>query len=247
MRDYALAYAFAIFAALPASGQVCPSPSEKGPSVASEVRTLEGQLVFHDGIRKWFELKLDQPQCGQPSIQLVSGAQGYTPGEGTSIEVLRGCQVRSKGVIDFSPTGYYSLDTYQAVEEIQSVGSCERKLPFPADSNAKPDKTIRAYRVDMHLDYEPGDHPIDFRVTSSGKELRPWQVYASYYLTGGYVLYGHCGDGFVVAKVFGTPEANPQHFEEPRTPEDAAMFDPESATASGRKDLNLGYTCVRKR
>ena len=208
---------------------------------------MEGQLIFHDGIRKWFELKLDQPQCGQASIQLVRGGGSWTPHDGAPIEVLRGCRVRSKGSLGFSPTGYYSLDIFQSVEEIQPVGICERKLPFPADSSAKPDKTIRAYRVEMHVNYEPGDHPIVFRVMSSSKELRPWQAYASYYFTGGFVLYGHCGEGFVVEKVFGTPQAKPGHFDEPRTPDDMAMFDPESAAASGKKDLHLGYTCVRTR
>jgi hypothetical protein len=99
----------------------------------------------------------------------------------------------------------------------------------------------------MHVNYEPGDHPIVFRVTSAGKELRPWQAYASYSLTGGFVLYGHCGDGFVVDGVFGTPEAHPGHFDDPRSAGDMAAFDPESASAAGKKDLQLGYTCVRER
>jgi len=168
------------------------------------------------------------------------------PGDWTPLEVLRGCQVRSTGAIDFSPTGYYSLDLYQNVEEIESLGTCAKQLPFPDYSKAKRDKTIRRYQVDMHVDYEPGDHPIIFRVSSAGKDLRPWQAYASYWLTGGFVLYGYCGEGFFVDKVFGTPQAKPEHFEEPRTPEDAALFDPESAAASGTKHLDLGYTCVRK-
>jgi hypothetical protein len=242
MRDSVFACALVICMVVPASGQVCPKPSETGPSVKSEARTLEGQLIFHDDIRKWFELKLDQPQCEQTSIQLVRGERDWTP-----LEVLRGCRVRSKGAIDFSHTGYYSLDTYQDVEEIQSLGTCARKSPFPDYSGAKPDKAIRAYRVEMHVDYEPGDHPIVFRVSSFGKELRPWQAYASYYFTGGFVLYGHCGEGFVVEKVFGTPQAKPGHFDEPRTPDDMAMFDPESAATAGKKDLHLGYTCVRNR
>ena len=37
----------------------------------SEPRMLEGLLIFHDGIRKWFELKLNQQHCGQTSVQLV--------------------------------------------------------------------------------------------------------------------------------------------------------------------------------
>jgi len=69
--------------------------------------------VFHDSIRKWFELKLDQPQCGQNSIELMRIKADWTP-----VEVLRGCRVKSTGAIGFSPTGYYSLDTFQAVEQI---------------------------------------------------------------------------------------------------------------------------------
>jgi hypothetical protein len=241
MRDFVLSSALLICATVSAHGQACPKDSETWPSVASEVRTLEGQLVFHDGIRRWFELKLDQPQCGQVSIQLVRGERDWTP-----LEILRDRRVRSKGAIDFSLTGYYSLDTYQDVQEIQPVGTCERKSPFPDYSGAIPDKAIRAYRVDMHINYKSKNLPIVFRVSSSGKELQPWQAYASYYLTGGFVLYGHCGEGFVVEKVFGPPQASPGHFDVPKTPNDMAMFDAESEVESGVKDLHLGYTCVRK-
>jgi hypothetical protein len=203
---------------------------------------LEGQLVFHDDIRKWFELRLDKPQCGQVSIQLVRGDQDWTP-----MEILRGCRVKSRGALDLSSTAYYSLNVYQVVQVIESVGNCERQSPFPNYSNARPDKAIRVYRVEMHVNYEAGDHPVVFRVTSAGKELRPWQAYASYNLTGGFVLYGRCGEGFVVNEVFGTPEARPSHFDDPRSPADRAAFDPESAAAAGKKDLQLGYTCVRHR
>jgi hypothetical protein len=237
---------FAIFAVAittaAAGGQQCPQTSTTGPNTASEVRKLEGALVFHDAIRKWFELKLDAPQCGQASIELVRATiEDWRP-----LEVLRGCRVRSSGIIGVSGTGYYSLEMYQDVEEIESIGSCEKQLPLPDYTDAKPDETVRQYRVDMHVNYGPGDHPIIFRVSSAGKELQPWQAYASYTLTGGFVLYGHCGEGFVVDKVFGTSQAKPSHFEEPRTPDDMAAFDPESAAASGIRDLHLGYTCVRK-
>jgi hypothetical protein len=134
----------------------------------------------------------------------------------------------------------------QMMGQIKPLGKCELKAPLPDYSGAKPDKAVRAYRVEMHLEYEPGDHPIEFRVTSAGKELRPWQAYASYMLTGGFVFYGYCGEGFAVKEVFGTPKASPQYFEE-HDPNDAAMFDPEGAAASGIKDLHLGYTCVRIR
>jgi len=134
---------------------------------------------------------------------------------------------------------------FQNVEAIQSVGDCKRQPPLPNSSAARPAKAIRAYRVDMHVNYEPGDHPVEFHVTAAGKELRPSHAYASYFLTGGFVLYGLCGDGFVVDTVFGTPEAHPSHFVGPRSPGDMAMFDPESAASVGKKDMQLGYTCVR--
>ena len=222
-------------------GQHCPQTALSGASVPSEIVILEGKLVFHDDIRKWFELLLDQPQCGDDSVQVVRGGNDWTP-----LQVLRACRVRSKGVIDFSQTGYFSSSIHQTVDEIEQIGSCTRQLPFPDYSQAKPDKSVREYRVDMHIDYEPGDHPIIFRVTSAGKELRPWQAYASYWLTGLFVLYGHCAEGFVIDKVFGTPQAKPSHFHEARTSGDMATFDPESAAASGKRHLRLGYTCVRE-
>ncbi len=237
---------FAIFAAAlataTAGGQQCPQANKTGPDTASEVRTLEGALVFHDAMRKWFELKLDTPQCGQASIELVR----LTLDDSKPVEVLRGCRVRSKGTIAFSSTGYYSLKMYQDVEEIESIGACEEQLPFPDYSDEKPDETVHRYRVDMDFNYRPSDYPINFRVSSAGKELQPWQAYASYVLTGGFALYGHCAEGFVIDKVFGTSQAKPSHSDEPRTPDDTAMFDPESAAASGIKDLHLGYTCLRK-
>jgi hypothetical protein len=242
MRVSTIALALVIWLSLPSFGQACPKASETGPDSPSEVRSLEGQLVFHDGLRKWFELKLDQPQCGQSSTELVR-----IKGDRAALEVLRGCRVRSMGAIDFSQTGYYSLDTYQDVQEIEPIGSCLKKAPFVDYSQAKPDRTIGSYRVAMHIEYGREDQSVTFRVTSRGKELRPWQAYASYFFTGGFVLYGQCGEGFVVGKVFGTPQARPGHFEEPYSLDDMAMFNPEGAAASGTKNLRLGYTCVRSR
>ena len=242
MRGYQLFLALVACAVVPIFGQECPRTSATGVPVASKIRTFEGRLVFHNGIRKWFELKLDQTQCGQNSTELVPKDQTLTP-----LEVLRGCRVKARGAITYPLTGYYSLETYLAVEQIESIDACTKQEPFPDYSKAKPDKAIRKYRVDMQVDYEPGDRPIVFRVSSGGKELRPWQAYASYELTGGFVLYGHCGEGFVIDQVFGTPQAGPSHFDNPRTIADMAAFDPESAAASGIKELHLGYTCVRNR
>lgn len=222
-------------AALSAAGQTCPKSTTGSPS---QVRELEGQVLYHDGLRQWFELKLDKPQCGQTSIQ-IAATQGPTP-----IETLRDCRVSSRGYLDYAHTGYFSREMYQDAQAIEPIGKCERKPPFPDYSNAKPSKSVRAYRVDMIINYRPGDHPVTFRVTSAGKPLQPWQAYASYYLTGGFALRGHCSQGFVVDKVFGTPEARPGHFD-PDSPDDVASFEPEYAAEAGKWDLQLTYTCVR--
>ena len=206
----------------------------------SEVRTLEGTLVYHDGLRQWFELKLDHAQCEQTSLQLIRLEDNWT-----EIETLRGCRVRSKGPINYSPTGYYSLDMFQEIDEIEPVGDCVRQAPFPRGANPAPDKSIQKYQVEMKVDYRPGDHPVIFRITSEGKLLEPWQAYASYSLTGGFILYGHCAEGFVVDSVFGTQEANPSHFTEAGSEDDMAAFNPEEAASQGEWDMVLGYTCVR--
>jgi hypothetical protein len=238
--------AIAVFVLLLACGadracaQECPQIDANGDSSESEIRTLRGLLIFHDGVRQWFELRMDRPECGDRSIQLMKSDD-----KSRSIEVLRGCHVVSTGRIAFSPTGYYSLNTFQNVEKIAPEASCVRQKPLPDAVDAKPDKLIRAYTVNMHLYDGAADQPIIFHVWGAGRELRPWQAYVSYLLTGGRVLYGHCAEGFVVDKIFGPKEADPMHFLDPKTPGDMAAFNPEGAAAMGKRDLHLGYTCIR--
>jgi hypothetical protein len=235
-------------------------------ATATGVPVLQGRLVYHDGLRQWFELRLDRPACGAASIQLIAD-------DLQALAVLRGCRVRSRGAIDFSPTGYYSLELFQDVSGqegggqegggIAPLGDCARQPPLPARPTAKPDPLVRAYRVEMDVDTSPGDHPVVFRATdltassagsasgsaggSAGgaRALQPWQAYADYRLTGGFVLYGLCGEGFVVDAVGGTPEASPGHFTEARAEDDMAMFDPYGAADAGKTALSLTYTCVR--
>jgi hypothetical protein len=233
-----------VFADLHARGQQCPKENPDGPSQPSEARTLEGQLIYHDGIRKWFELKLVRRECGQESVQLLQGGGAWVPGYPASLETLRGCRVRTKGVLAPPSTGYYTLDLYQNVDDVEPIGECTKQPPLPDFSKAKPDKSIRSYRVKIIIDYEQADHPIFFRVTSGGKDLQPWQAYARYWLTGGYVLYGYCAEDFIVDRVFGDSEATPQHFEERGSPNDAAMFGPDDTTRIIKKKLKLGNTCI---
>jgi hypothetical protein len=73
-----------------ALGQQTSQSTVKEPEIPSQVETLSGHLVYHDGIRKWFELKLDRAETGQSSIQLVYAGQSWK-----QMQVLRGCRVRS--------------------------------------------------------------------------------------------------------------------------------------------------------
>jgi hypothetical protein len=140
-KVFVLPLFLASFTTRPALGQQCPQSSTKEPDIPSQVRTLQGQLVYHDGIRKWFELKLDLPQCGQHSVQLVQAADDWE-----QLEILRGCRVSSKGPIDFSPTGYYSLDLCQTVAHIEPMVRARRShlsLTVPRPSPTSP-STITA-------------------------------------------------------------------------------------------------------
>jgi hypothetical protein len=224
-----------------ACAQSCPHPSSTGQSVPAEAQTLTGKLVYHDGLRQWYELKLDKAQCGQKSIELI-----LSTNDRSSLQVLRGCQVKSRGALAQGDTGYYSLDLFQGVESVEAVGVCTKQKPLPDYSGFMPDKAIQRYRVVMLVNYGLADQQVIFEVTSAGRKLRPWQAYASQLLTGGYMLYGSCGEGFSVDRVFGTPAATPQHLYGKGEPADMATFDPERAGAAGQKHLRLGYTCVRE-
>jgi hypothetical protein len=106
----------------PASAQQCPVGTSSGLGTPSQTRILNGRLIYHDGIRQWFELRLDRPTCGEHSIQLVMTDRNYA-----SLEVLRTCRIASSGSIDYSPTGYYSANLYQHVSEVRSVGGCTKQ------------------------------------------------------------------------------------------------------------------------
>jgi len=120
-------------------------PSSDPAHSESKARTLEGRLVFHDGIRSWFELKLDQPECGEASIQLLQEVR-----HSKSLEILRGCRIKSHGALDFSPTGYYSLGVYQSVQQVEPLGACVHKSPLPDPPSAKPDKAIPEGRFSIN-------------------------------------------------------------------------------------------------
>lgn len=130
-----IATSILLFSTVSAHAQECPQRSATGATVASASLTIEGSLIYHDGIRQWFELRLNQPQCGQSSIQLVALKDTWT-----ALEVLRGCRVKSTGPIDFSGTGYYSLDTWQNVNGSSRWDLARGSCRFPITQ--RKDRTI---------------------------------------------------------------------------------------------------------
>lgn len=228
-----------VFAAATAAAQSCPKDDPDGPR-DSAPQMLEGRLLYHNGIRQWFELKLDAPVCGQSSIQLTSMQDKYV-----SLQILRGCRVRAFGPLGIPITGYYSREIYQDVRTVNAVGHCDLQQRFPSSDQLTPADSVTRYTVQMHVHYGEEDAPVQFHITSGNRELTPWQAYASYMLTGGFVLYGQCAKGFAVSRVWGTPEASPSHLSEPGDPSDSATYDPETAAAKGKHDLLLYYSCER--
>lgn len=132
------------------------------------------------------------------------------------------------------------------MQHIEPVETGTLEPPIPSSNGEPPDKNVHDYQVDMRVNSSPGDHPVVFRVTSAGKELQPWRAYARYTLTRGFALLGLCDGGFVIDQVFGTPQASPSHLTVSRNAGDMAVFDLKGAASSGKTDLHLGYTCVRK-
>ncbi|WMW80738.1 hypothetical protein RF679_00320 [Undibacterium cyanobacteriorum] len=221
----------------------CRTSTDAQENRAVVPQTLTGRLVFRQGLRSWFELKLDRPYCGQASLQLIADDQSKI-----ALERFRDCRVETRGVIDTPDTGYYSAAYFQSVTIMKGIDGCELSARFPDYSKYKPTPGIRYYRVDFFFRYGDGerDTPINVTVTHKGRKLRPWQAYASYYLTGGFALYGSCAESYVLGRVSGTVEGHPGHFDELGSAVDKAAYDPESAAAAGVHQQRLTYTCVRK-
>jgi hypothetical protein len=224
----------------PAAAQSCPKENPHGPSIDSAPQTLSGKLVYHDGLRQWFGLQLDAPVCGEDKeIQLLQGGGAFEVDEGNAhaIEVFRGCRVTVHGPLGIPGTGYYSAALYQNADKIEPAKDCVLKPHLPDYSKAKPNPSIRSYRVAIRIDYL-GDH-ITITARNGDRILTPWQAYASYQLTGEFGLYAFCADGFDLTHFAGTPEAKPWLIDT------YLAMDPEGAAQKHVTHLRLDYTCHR--
>ena len=223
-----------------AGAQACPRESTTGPSVDSAVMSLRGLVVYHDDLRQWFELRVNNAVCGTRTIQLVEGEAGPKG----QLEQLRGCQVEAKGRLSIPATGYYSAELYLSPESLAGLEGCRKKALLPDYSKLHPAPDLRAYRVTMRVHYGYSGPPM-VAVVTAGRRMTPWQEYASYTLTGGFVFYGMCAAGFEVWNGHGTRAANAGQLEPPGEPADFAMMDPETAAERGVRWLTLRYDCGR--
>ena len=235
MRAALFVVALYLIAICPSPAQSCPKENPDGQLIESAPQTLTGKVVYHNGLRQWFALQLDEPTCGENVIQLIQGDDG-APKE-PSIEVFRGCTVTVYGTLGIPGTGYYSAELYQNVDRIDPSPTCVRRHAFPDYSKVKPNPAIRNYRVSIRIDYL-GDH-IAITARSGNRILKPWQAYASYMLTGDFGLYAYCADDFYVTHFTGTPEAKPWLIDT------YLAIDPETAAQKHVTHLRLDYTCRR--
>ncbi len=219
-----------------ARAQDCPRDNPNGPPFDSVARTLTGKVIFHDDLRGWLGLKLAAPVCGSKEIQLLPADLDTRK---PPIDIYRGCNVTTQGTLGIPTTGYYSAEIYQIVGKIAPSPGCILRPPFPDYSKAKPSPSVRSYRVSMRIDYGTGhDHPAVV-VRSGDKPLAPWQAYARYMFTGGYVFYAYCADDFDLTHFSGTPEAKPWLID------NQIAMDPETAAIKHITHLRLDYTCHR--
>ena len=109
--------------------QVCPSEDGSGPGVPS---TLHGKLIYHEDLRTWHALKLDQKVCNWESIQVISTKLNWN-----YVHRFRGCAVTITGNLFTPMTGYYSLGLAMDVDKIQPDDNC-KLLPVQADLSKGP-------------------------------------------------------------------------------------------------------------
>jgi hypothetical protein len=240
MKSLRLSFLFGFFLVqVYVRGQSCPSENPGGPLKESAPQTVHGLVVLHEGIRTWVELQPDRRVCEQKSIQLLDGGGGsFEVDEGNSrhIETLRGCRITAHGRLGIPSTGYYSAELYMNVEKVQEDAGCVRQGLLPDYSHARPPKTLRRYRVVMHVHYRD-EGKVTAEIISGKRTYTPWQAYASYMLTGGFSFYGYCAEGFVMTGLSGTPEAKPWLIDT------YAAMDPETAATKGVWDITLRYSC----
>jgi len=185
-----------------ARAESCPTHTGE----ASEESILHGRLLYHDDLRQWLGVKLDQVACGQREIQLVFADSGAL----RKAKALRGCAVTVNGKLYESPTGYYSAPLAMSDARLSPDPSCHPSPVDPDLSIVSIPQDVRTYNVSITIDYHGKGH-VQVRVWRDQKKqipLNPWQAYAHYLLTGGqdFIWFG-CRAGFRLSRVALSPRS----------------------------------------
>ena len=96
--------------------------------------------------------------------------------------------VTVSGALGLPETGYYSAEIYQQADSVKAADDCVRQPAFPDYSKAKPDRNVRSYQVKMWFHNTPPEGPVHATIVSGQRQMQPWNVYASYFLTGEFVF-----------------------------------------------------------
>ena len=211
--------------------------------LASSIRTIAGRLVLHEGLRRWWGLEVSPEVCGQHEVQVIvnSGDDAEDRAQSRELDSLRGCNVQITGPLNIPGTGYFSAELYVTRHEVTADPGCARQPLFPDFTGMFTARNLRRYQVLLSFDYLPGDHPARFVITTDKRRLVPWQVYASYDLTGEVVMYAHCGRGFEATSFRGATAAHPWLID------GSVALDPEAARAHHISHIELTYVCQRSR
>lgn len=204
MRPLVICF-LSVFPFLAANAQGCPVRDDRGPAEASVASTLHGTILFHDELRQWLGLKLDQATCGQFEVQLVfSDTDAWR-----NAETLHGCSVTATGKLFDSPTGYYSAEVAISDPALKPDQSCHPSSIKADQPNAPPPVGLKSFRASITVDYRGKGH-VDVRVWQSGTKalLQPSKSFVRYHLTGGQdVLWFGCREGFGVRRITQTPKS----------------------------------------
>jgi len=204
MRPFVL-LVFPLFLGSVASGQNCPLTQERGPGEASAPSTLRGTLVFHDELRQWLGLQLEQQACGEADVQLIfSDAKAWRIAES-----FRGCAISATAKLFDSPTGYYSAQIAMADPELKPDPSCHPFPIRPDPTSAPIPKDVKSFRASITVDYRGKGHvAVQVWDAASKQPLEPWQAFVHYHLTGGTdVMWFGCHADFKIGDMTQAPKS----------------------------------------
>jgi hypothetical protein len=190
-------------ASIPAVGQNCPDPGTWKPSAAAS--TLHGVLTYHDELRQWLGLKLGKGTCGENEIELVF----HESKDWREAEALRDCEATVIGRLFYSGTGYYSAAMAMADPAVAPDETCQPHAVNTDPGLAPRKQDIRNFVAEIVVDYQNKAH-VAVRVWKDRhreSELKPWQAYVNYELTGSRdVIWFGCTDGFEIKQISQTPK-----------------------------------------